>query len=153
MAVDPNPTRQDIVGKISDDFFESLDKNVKFDLIFIDGLHHYDQVLRDIRNSLKHLNKGGTIVCHDMLPDNEEMQIVPRQVESWTGDCWKAWAYLRMTRKDLSMIVLDTDHGIGIICRGRQELFPEIREPENMDYAFFLEHKRSLMNIEAVEIR
>ena len=29
-----------------------------FDIIFIDGLHHYDQVIKDINNSLNILNKG-----------------------------------------------------------------------------------------------
>ena len=46
----------------SDDFFEQISINKKYDIIFIDGLHLEYQVTKDIQNSLKHLNEGGTIV-------------------------------------------------------------------------------------------
>ena len=36
-----------------------------FDLIFIDGLHHYEQVKKDINNSLKFLKKGGVCIIDD----------------------------------------------------------------------------------------
>ncbi|QEM05988.1 glycosyltransferase [Mucilaginibacter rubeus] len=86
-AVDPEPLREDIIGLTSDAFFENLPAEKKFDLIFIDGLHHADQVTRDIDNAITHLAKNGSIVCHDMLPETEEMQMVPRISARWMGDC------------------------------------------------------------------
>ena len=83
----------------SDEFFERC--NMKFDIIFIDGLHHADQVYRDIYNSLRFLNEGGTIVCHDMLPTDKKMQDVPREQSIWTGDCWKAWVKIRSENENL----------------------------------------------------
>ena len=50
----------------SDDFF--LKNTKKFDLIFIDGLHTYDQVKKDINNSLGFLKENGVILIHDCLP-------------------------------------------------------------------------------------
>lgn len=44
----------------------------KFDLVFIDGLHHSDQVLKDINNSLSFLEPNGVIMCHDILPSSEQ---------------------------------------------------------------------------------
>ena len=44
----------------SDSFF--LINNKLFDLIFIDGLHTYEQVKKDIINSLNCLNKNGLIL-------------------------------------------------------------------------------------------
>ena len=39
----------------SDEFFELIkDEDIKYDIVFIDGLHHSDQVIKDITNSLKH---------------------------------------------------------------------------------------------------
>ena len=39
--------------------------NLKFDLVYIDGDHMYDSVVRDIRNSLKVVKPGGIISGHD----------------------------------------------------------------------------------------
>ena len=50
----------------SDAFF--LQNKQLFDLIFIDGLHHSHQVLRDINNALRWLSPSGTIVLHDCNP-------------------------------------------------------------------------------------
>ena len=51
----------------SDEYF--INNKYKFDLIYIDGNHHSDNVLRDARNSFKLLNKGGFIVFDDFLWD------------------------------------------------------------------------------------
>ena len=50
----------------SDKFFNQNKK--KFDCVFIDGLHEYDQVNKDILNSLDNLNENGIILIHDCLP-------------------------------------------------------------------------------------
>src|SRR5204862_498837 len=46
----------------------SLDWNAlqgPFDLVFIDGCHHYSYVKSDTQNALKQLRKGGVIAWHD----------------------------------------------------------------------------------------
>lgn len=120
IGVDPNINAPCLFHMTSDDFFEQ--NKDRFDVIFIDGLHHADFVERDILSSLSALNDGGYIICHDMNPTNEIMQRVPREVNYWMGDCWKAWVKLRSTVDNLSMYVVDTDCGCGIITRGRQDL-------------------------------
>jgi hypothetical protein len=108
-----------ILAITSDVFFKS---NIdKFDIIFIDGLHHEEQVIRDIENALECLSEGGTIVVHDCNPTTEEMQIVPRQQSVWTGDVWKAWVKLRKTKTDIFQVCIDEDYGCGIITKGEQE--------------------------------
>lgn len=47
----------------SDKFFDSCDK--KYDIILIDGCHHYNQVQRDLNNAILHLNAVGCIILHD----------------------------------------------------------------------------------------
>ena len=49
----------------SDEYFSKFKD--KFDIIFIDGLHHYEQVKKDIFNSLEILNSNGIILMHDCL--------------------------------------------------------------------------------------
>ena len=60
-----DPTQGGNVRKTSDEFFK--DNKSYFDCIFIDGLHEYDQVKKDINNSLKFLEKGGVIFLHTRL--------------------------------------------------------------------------------------
>lgn len=119
VAVDPVPLGPEVLPLTSDQFFEL--NTSTFDVIFIDGLHHEEQVMKDILNSLSVLNEGGYIICHDMSPTTELMQRVPQADAMWTGDCWKAWVKLRCTRDDLDMVVLDTDFGVGIIKKGNQK--------------------------------
>ena len=55
----------------------------KFDIIFIDGLHHYEQVIVDINNALSVLNDNGHILVHDCLPRTIAHQAIPRYRGSW----------------------------------------------------------------------
>lgn len=139
-TVDPDITSNNPTHRMtSDEFF--MGNNKTFDAIFIDGLHYSDQVLRDILNGLEILNEGGTIFCHDMLPENEDMAKVPRITSTWTGDCWKAWFKLLGTRDDLEMFIVDTDLGVGVIRRGKNIPLKELNIPmENMQWSLFAEH-------------
>lgn len=147
IGVDPDPVGS-TYQMTSDEFFAS-NKN-QFDLIFIDGLHHQDQVYRDILNALKALNPNGTIVCHDMNPTTYEAQVVPRQQDTWfwTGDCWRAWVKLRMERPDLDMKVVNTDWGCGIIRVGAQAVLSHIPTIEWND---FVVHRAEWLNLISIE--
>ena len=121
----------------SDSFFEKHRRRLLrlngLDLAFIDGLHTYDQTLKDVTNCLAYLVPDGVIAMHDCNPttaaqavsaDSREQAAkmkIPDQTKEWSGDVWKTVAHLRSTRKDLNICVLDCDHGIGIIKRGRPE--------------------------------
>jgi hypothetical protein len=119
VSVDPEPLSKADCVITSDEFFKKNKET--FDVIFVDGLHHADQVYRDIVNSIDILNEGGYIVCHDMNPLKEEHQVIPFTGGTWNGDCWKAFVNLRATRKDLEMYTVNTDHGCGIIKKGKQK--------------------------------
>jgi len=129
----------------SDAFFASLDFSIKYDIIFIDGLHTEKQVDKDIANSLNHLNSGGTIVMHDCNPPHLINQVEEYDGKSpWNGTTWKSFAKLRMSNHNLLMYVVDTDWGVGVIQKGNQQLFTKA-DPLNFEY---LEKNRvGLMNL------
>jgi predicted O-methyltransferase YrrM len=52
----------------SDDYFKINDD--KYDIIFIDGLHEYRQVLKDIINALNNLTHTGVVLLDDVIPSN-----------------------------------------------------------------------------------
>jgi hypothetical protein len=129
----------------SDKYFDFISPDTKFDIIFIDGLHHYQQVLKDIENALNHLSENGTIVCHDCLPTTEKMQERDDHGGEWTGDVWKAIAKLRIETIDLDIKVVDTDYGCGIIRRGTN--IPYVTNENYKTYTFFNSNKQELMNV------
>jgi len=144
IGVDPNRLLNAAYQMTSDEFF-AMNKDT-FDLIFIDGLHHADQVERDIINALKVLNDNGTIVVHDCNPGTREMQIVPLPAgqTTWTGDVWKAWVKLRATRPDLKMYVIDIEYGCGIIRIGSQRI---IELPEGLNYEALDKNRQEFLNL------
>lgn len=144
VCVDPEPLSKADYVLTSDEFFKHNDKT--FDVIFIDGLHHADQVYRDIINSLHVLREGGYIVCHDMNPQKEEHQIIPFRGGTWNGDCWKAFASLRRDRSDLEMFTVDTDYGCGIIRKGTQEPL-DINAGDELTYADFDKNRKEWLNL------
>ena len=146
VGVDPDPNSKATIVKTSDDFFAN--NNETFDVIFIDGLHHADQVKKDIINAIKFLNNGGYIVCHDMLPPDENTQKVPQMSWVWTGDCWKAWVQLRSEYDNLDMRVVDTDYGCGIIRIGTQE---KIRLECDLTWNNFVVNRSYWMNIISID--
>ena len=153
VGVDPAPTTNTNFKMTSDEFFSSIDQTFLFDLIFIDGLHLHKQVRRDLRNALAHLNPTGTIVMHDCNPPTAFHQRTVYEVNgkfpTWNGTVWKAWVEARCVHRNLSMAVVNTDWGVGIIQRGAQALYPG--NPEEIDYQKFNADREALLNLISVE--
>ena len=101
----------------SDKFFQQ--NSVFFDCIFIDGLHEYNQVYKDIMNSINYLKEDGCIILHDCLPTSIHQQAVPRYKSSWTGDVWKAIVNIR-TKPELDTVTCNIDHGLSIIRKKKK---------------------------------
>lgn len=142
----------------SDNFFDQNEE--KFDLIFIDGDHHKETVIRDIQNSIECLSPDGCIVLHDTHPYNEVMQKVPgttgewidgiwkqKEGEEWTGDAWKAIAFFR-NYSNLDIATLDFDYGITIIKkRDNSNPLEEDIRIEDLDWNYFESNKEKILNI------
>lgn len=114
LSIDPDPLAKAMVSNTSDYFFSWLGKGDKkqiYDCIFIDGLHHADQVRKDIINAWECLNDGGCLVLHDTNPDREEITHVPRDSKEWCGDVYKAIHQIDGPPK----FTLKDDHGVTVI--------------------------------------
>lgn len=80
----------------SDEFFGRIVcPGDEFDVIFLDGLHTFEQTLRDFNNALRILSSGGTIVIDDVTP-NSHISAIPdeervRLLRSMLGDEDRAW--------------------------------------------------------------
>ncbi len=141
-----DPVSGGTIRKTSDQFFST--NNEFFDCIFIDGLHEYQQVRKDISNSLKFLNDGGIILLHDCLPNNYFEQAIPRCQWTWNGDVWRAIIESRKL-KDIDVYTCNADFGIGIILKrpNRNLLeFPK-KDSSKLKFEDFFYNHKNLMNI------
>lgn len=143
-AIEPNWTLKspEIHIKTSDEFF-SANKD-KFDCIFIDGLHHSDQVQRDILNSLK--CKPKVIFLHDTLPPTKEHQIVPRKQLSWTGDVWRAVVGFIKNHPKERVETYRADYGLTVIYPSSKRYKKNFVDTE-MTFEYFDTNKIELLNI------
>jgi hypothetical protein len=130
----------------SDEFFKLIEghNEIKYDIIFIDGLHHADQVEKDIKNSLNHIIDGGFILLHDCNPVSYEAQLVPRQTTAWNGDTWKAFVDFKLNNPTYECCVIDTDFGVGFIKNTGTEY--QINNRIN-DWDYFNSNRKNLLNL------
>jgi hypothetical protein len=118
-GVDPNPQFHTLFlpknvhffKVTSDEFFQNIDKNQKFDLIFLDGLHHADFLFRDFLNALKHLAIGGWILIDDVIPCDSASSLIPEELslktrnemnlngQPWHGDVYQIIGLIKRFEK------------------------------------------------------
>ena len=134
------------IRKTSDEFFSQNKKY--FDCIFIDGLHEYEQVKKDIINSLEYLNDGGVIFVHDCLPRSYFEQAVPISQHVWTGDVWKSIVEFRGYNY-LDICVGKLDMGLGIILKRKNsnKLSISIKNFKNLKYKEFFKNYENYLNL------
>ena len=135
-----------------------------FDLVFVDGLHRAEQVLRDAQQAIEALRPGGIVVLHDASPRTQQEASYPMPPGwplAWNGDGWRAVLALR-TRSDIDVAVGDFDHGCAVI-RTRPNSDPlsttmaevdtvpvesdRMRSPSQMSWAKFDANRRQLLRL------
>jgi len=134
----------------SDAFFtklngnEILSNNIRFDVIFIDGLHLADQVDRDISNAMTYIKEDGFIVLHDCNPPTEwharekyNFKKTPA-AGYWNGTSWKAFLKWRFN-SSVQSCCIDTDWGIGVLSKTYR--IGQSAKPANFFFEFNLLEK------------
>jgi hypothetical protein len=149
----------------SDDFFasqKSIIQSHKPKLVFVDGLHTYEQALRDVLNSLSFLDDGGIILMHDCNPLTEAAALPAESIDDakrklkdyggiWNGDVWKAIVHLRSLHADLEVFVLDCDHGIGFVRRAipEKKLDFSQQEIQRLSYHDLEKNRSTFLNLKS----
>ena len=104
---------------------EVLSNDVKFDVIFIDGLHLAQQADKDIENAINCIKDDGFIVLHDCNPPSEwhareSFRCFNTPAEkSWNGTSWKAFLKWRF-KSSINSCCIDSDWGVGILSKDYQ---------------------------------
>ena len=126
VGVDPAPKVAEpppdttIVAETSDDFFANPAalRGEAIDLAFADGLHLWEQTLRDVANLERHSAPASVILIHDCNPIDEVTAARERTTAVWSGDVWKTVVALRRFRPDLSVVTADVGPtGLAIVTQ------------------------------------
>lgn len=159
IGVDPDPQWEDqthIMG--SDQFFDQLEDDQKFDIIFIDGLHQWEQVARDIANAVDHLNDNGVILVDDCAPKHKAYQTTTPTAIHWTGDVWRAWLLYRhkLAQRGFFSCTYDVAFGLGILHKyDSAPVFDDLTKnlltsAWKIPYEKFAEHFDTLLSFQTV---
>jgi len=117
-GVDPEPlvtsqlkTETHLFAETSDAFFaerrlEGFLAGRPLTLAFIDGLHRFEQSLRDFINLEACCGPTSAILLHDTVPLDEPTQRRERETTFWTGDVWKTVLALKHYRPDLDIFTI-----------------------------------------------
>ena len=105
----------------SDTFFESYSPttllNGPLDIVFLDGMHLYEFLLRDFIHVERHCRRNSVVLLHDCLPP--DANVARRGIHDttlraqslypnwWAGDVWKAALIIRKLRPELKMYAFD----------------------------------------------
>lgn len=111
-------------------------------MIFLDGLHTYEQTLRDLLNALPLLKPRGAIVLDDVLP-NSELAALPERQEaearqaageawdgSWMGDVYRLVFFIESFLPGWSYRTTADNLGQLVMWRSRRGSVPERRMEE-----------------------
>jgi hypothetical protein len=118
IGVDPQPrlgarfeAQTRLFFETSDEFFasghlRSLLGEKQLGLVFIDGLHVFEQSLLDFINAERFCGPHSAVLFHDTVPVDEVTQRPERQTSFYTGDVWKTVICLKHYRRDLDIFTI-----------------------------------------------
>ncbi len=118
----PFTTETQVFPETSDEFFarRRLDRLLggrPIGLGFIDGLHLFEQALRDFINLEAYCGPRSVLVLHDTFPISEAAQDRSRESRFHTGDIWRTVLCLKHFRPDLDVFTIATPwSGLTVVC-------------------------------------
>lgn len=129
------PSDVEFHAKTSDAFFKNLEPSIRFDIVLVDGLHHWQQALLDVQNSFSRLQPGGIVLLDDVLPVDEisahPSESFVRQARKdgkvkhdfWFGDTWKALLSIDLFFPEIQFVVMGNrslrNHGVAFLWKKR----------------------------------
>jgi hypothetical protein len=130
------------------------EKQIKYDIVFVDPWHTYKDSLKDVETALHFVSKSGFIVIHDCYPDKVEL-IGEYQKNAWCGQTYEAFIDFSFSHDNLEIFCVNSDYGCGIVAM--KPTFSLQRIPFNYekskikDWNYLEENKKELLNLIEVD--
>lgn len=148
--------------------FKTAEGKTLFDVIFIDGLHTYEQTMRDFNNSLRFAHEHTVWLIDDTVPD-DPYSALPDQKRSlaykkrvgvlsasWHGDVYKMVFALHDLYPDFSYCtIMDRGNPQTMVWRAgrsrpRKPEFPSPNDIGHLDYFSIMEYCHLFMPVNEV---
>lgn len=166
MAVDPcfkfavdeskiDNSTSEFLQVTSDEFFASCKIGMKFDLVFLDGLHTWDQTYKDFCNALLHTHDRSIIIIDDIWPDDvfschrDYQKAVDLRLSqcgahrtAWHGDTYKVIPMIRTFHPTIDYCTIKMGGNCQTITW---------RSPERSSYDFNLVNEKGLLNTDSLD--
>lgn len=118
-------------GVPSDAYFAGA-KGRMFDVIFLDGLHTFEQTLRDLMNALVHLADGGVVIVDDVKPSSygaslprlDKIRVVKAALNEnldWMGDVYRLVYFIDTFMPAYSYATVEENHGQLVMWRAPRQ--------------------------------
>lgn len=105
----------------SDAYFATCEGRF-FEVVFLDGLHTFEQTLRDLMNAVAHLAPGGVIIIDDVkptsygasLPELGQIKLVKAELNednNWMGDVYRLVYFIESFMPSYDYATVAENHG------------------------------------------
>jgi hypothetical protein len=114
----------------SDYYFGSIIRpDESFQVIYLDGLHTFEQTLRDFTNAIHFLARNGVIVIDDVVPNSYKAALADQSDSfavkaftndpdnSWMGDTYKLVFFIEAFFPTFELRTIADNHGQAVVWR------------------------------------
>ena len=153
----------DIRQMTCDEFFDLAARSAQpdvFDLVFIDGVHTFQQSLRDVLRSMEHVSEKGLIILDDAVPSDyfasleraddchALKEILNFADRDWMGDVYKTLCFIHDFIEGWNYATIVETGRIALLWRERRALAPafaSVAEIASLSYADLILHRHGLL--------
>ncbi|GJE60029.1 hypothetical protein MPOCJGCO_2138 [Methylobacterium trifolii] len=133
-ALPPDPERAKgcTFHPVPSDSYFAQDPGRRYDLIFLDGLHTFEQILKDFTNALACIKDDGIIIVDDVIPSSYHASLpdlalsfelrrrIGQQDGDWMGDVYKIVFLIESYFQSHSFATVAENHGQLIVWKERR---------------------------------
>ena len=92
---------------------------VQLDVLMVDGDHHYDFALGDLKRFEPFVRHGGLIMMHDVEPSPQWLPRIKKEAWYPVEECRRAWVDFSALHPTWKMEIKPGMTGLGVIVKGK----------------------------------
>ena len=122
----PESNKNDAYYEVtSDEYFGNTELKETFNVVYLDGLHTFEQTLRDFTNAIEVISNNGCILIDDIRPNSYHASLPSQKLgvllrtklglgdkdKSWMGDTYRLLFFIQTFFQQYSYATVADNHG------------------------------------------